>query len=56
VAQKSDDVECNQEISDAVVARQTEFWYQRRELENKNDIIYKKIEANLNSQLEALGN
>jgi hypothetical protein len=54
VAQKSDDVECNQEISDAVVARQTEFWYKRRDLENKNDVIYKKIESDLNDQLKAL--
>ena len=53
---KSVDTECNIEISQALVARQTQFWYQKQDLEEKNNVIYNKIESDLNNQLEVLGN
>ena len=55
ITQEFADAECSQEVSDAIVARQTEFWYKRRDIEDENDVIYKKIEADLNNKLKALG-
>ena len=56
VAQKSPDGECSIEISQALIARQKESWYKKQELEEKNNTIYKSIEADLNTQLKALDN
>ena len=56
ITQESTDTECIQEVSDAIVARQTDFWYKRRDIEDKNDVIYKKIEADLNKKLQDLEN
>jgi len=54
VSNKSVDAECNLETSEALQARYTEFWGKKQELEEKNNIIYKKIEEDLNNQLKDL--
>ncbi|MDP3883112.1 MAG: VWA domain-containing protein [Candidatus Staskawiczbacteria bacterium] len=54
VEQKYDDAECNQEISDAIVARQTDFWNQKQDLQDENYAAYEQIKEDLNSQLKVL--
>jgi len=50
------DSECRLEISDVLRVRHIEFWYQKRDLEEKNDIIYNKLKSDLNIELEAIEN
>lgn len=56
VLEKSFDKECNSEISDVLVARSAKFWNDKEDIKDKNNAIYKETEADLNKQLEALGN
>jgi hypothetical protein len=56
VEQKSDNTECNQEISDAVAARQKYYWNEKQNLQDKNTATYGQIKKDLNSQLEVLNN
>lgn len=48
------DTECVIEMNKALKARYTDFWTQKQAFEARNDETYKKIETDLNSQLEAL--
>lgn len=50
------DKECNLEISEALRARHTDFWYKKEILTEKNNAIYKKIETNFSNQLKELEN
>lgn len=50
----SNNAECNLEISNALQARQNEFWVKKQALIDKNDAVYKQIEIDLNKQLEIL--
>lgn len=54
ILQKSADTECNLEMSDALQARRNDFWYKKQELEEKNNVIYKKIESDFADQLKDL--
>ncbi len=53
--QKPIDSECNSEMSAALIAREQQYWYQKQDLEGKNDAIYNKMVTDFNSQLKALG-
>ena len=56
IDEKSNNIECNSEISKAMLARQMDFWYKRQDLDEKNSVIYQKIESDLNNQLKNLKN
>lgn len=56
VLQKSIDPECISEISDVLRVRHTEFWRQKQDLEQKNDVIYNNLKSELNNQLKSLEN
>ena len=47
---------CNQEVSDAIKARQIEFWNEMKQIEEKGSETYGKVELDYNNQLKALGN
>ena len=53
VDQKSTDAECNMEASNALIARQIEFWDKRQAVEQQDDAAYQKTEAGLGDQLKS---
>jgi len=55
ILEKSFDAQCNQELSDVLKARHTEFWHKIKALEEKGNETYKGVELDYNNQLKALG-
>lgn len=57
VLQKTTDGgECNTDISNALRARHTDFWNKKQDMQEKNDAIYKQIQADYQKQLKDLEN
>jgi Mg-chelatase subunit ChlD len=56
ILNKSNDEECNLEMSNALQTRQDESWYEKEALIEKDADAYKKIESDFNSQLQVLDN
>lgn len=48
--------ECKTEIASALNNRRNNFWYQKEILEKENDLEYKQIELDFNTQLKDLSN
>ena len=48
------DAECNQEVSQALNARQKDFWNQGQNIEQQDAATYQKTETDLNNQLKSL--
>ena len=54
IPHQASDSECNLEMANALQARQNQSWYDKETLVEKNDAVYKKMEADFNNQLKNL--